>query len=203
MSLSTIWTRLFRRRAFKDLTPEDRSQIQEAFTHKGVKYFTFKDIFRLPTTRGLQALDYYDEFSMRCTKSYLTKVCEAFEVILSNPKKLDLITLATLVKHMRERIDMLPVPDHIYKLASVMFFDSTENPYFFDREYAQKKIDLWKKDPEVLDFFLRQPLKGLIPYLNLQEGSLHTFSVVTEAINKLHKQFLSEVLSRHDMKVDM
>lgn len=171
---------------------EHKEKIVEAFEYKGQKYYMFEDIFTIPSIRGLQALDYYDEFNMRCTKEFLIKYCEAVDTILSNTKRLDLTKLATITGYLKERLTMIPVPDHIFKLASVIFFDDTENPYFYDRKYAEKKIDHWKKDPEMINFFLRTPLKDLIPYLELQEQNLSTYSGIVKMVNDLH---LKEVLS--------
>src|SRR5688572_25875592 len=142
------------KKPFQNLRVQDKQKIVKAFVYQGKPYFMFEDIFSMPSIRGLQALDYYEEFNMRCTKEYLLRFSEAAEKILSNNKKIDLIGLAVLVKHLQERLKMIPVSDHIYKLASVVFFDESESPYTFDREHSKKKVELWKKDPEVLSFFL-------------------------------------------------
>jgi hypothetical protein len=163
------------RRPFKNLRLQDKQKIIKAFVYQGRSYFMFDDIFSIPSIRGLQALDYYEEFNMRCTKDYLIRWTESAEKILSDNKKINLIELATLVKHLQERLKMIPVSEHIFKIASVIFFDDSENPYVFDRKYNKKKIDLWKKDPEVLSFFLQTPLKDLIPYLDSQGASLATY----------------------------
>lgn len=182
---------------------EHKGKISEAFVYQGRTYYMFENIFLLPTIRGLQALDYYDEFSMRCTKEFLKAFCEAQKNILSNPKKLDLVQLAKLTNYLEERLNMIPVPDHIFRLASVMFFDSSENPLFFDRAYAEKKIELWKKDPEILAFFLRTPLKSLIPYLEWEQASSSIYSGIVEKVNQLHLKAVSSHLSAKDTKVAM
>jgi hypothetical protein len=186
------------RQPFKKIRVQDKQKIIKAFEYKGREYFMFEHIETIPSLRGLQALDYYEEFNMRCTKDYLTKFSEAGINILSNNKKIDLIALATLFKHLQERLTMIPVPDHIYKLASVIFFDDSENPYRFDRSYNKKKIDLWKKDPAVIGFFLQTPLKDLIPYLDSQKSNLQTYGGVVEELNIVH---LKEVLQHLSPKV--
>lgn len=163
----------------------------------------FDDVFTLPTVRGMQALDYYDEFAMRCTKDFLSAYCDAVEAILSNNKKLELTKLATITGYLRERLTMLPVPDHIYRLASVIFFDGTENPYFYDRKYAEQKIKLWKEDPDMLSFFLRTPLRDLIPFLGSHETSLSTYGGVIEMLNEFHLKEVLSVSSARNMKVVM
>ena len=191
------------KRPFKNLRLQDKQKIIKAFVYQGKSYFMFDDIFSIPSIRGLQALDYYEEFNMRCTKDYLTKWTEACEKILSNNKKLNLIELATLVKHLQERLKMIPVSDHIYKIASVIFFDDSENPYNFDREYNKKKIELWKKDPEVLSFFLQTPLRDLIPYLDSQGASLQTYSGVVKELNTIHFREVLKHLSPKVTTIDM
>ena len=191
------------RRPFKNLRVQDKQKIVKAFVYQGKDYFMFDDIFSIPSIRGLQALDYYEEFNMRCTKDYLIRWTEAAEKILSDNKKINLIELATLVKHLQERLKMIPVSEHIYKIASVVFFDDSENPYMFDRKYNKKKIDLWKKDPEVLSFFLQTPLRDLIPYLDSQGASLQTYSGVVKELNTIHFREVLKHLSPKIMTIDM
>jgi hypothetical protein len=191
------------RRPFKNLRLQDKQKIIKAFVYQGRSYFMFDDIFSIPSIRGLQALDYYEEFNMRCTKDYLIRWTESAEKILSDNKKINLIELATLVKHLQERLKMIPVSEHIFKIASVIFFDDSENPYVFDRKYNKKKIDLWKKDPEVLSFFLQTPLKDLIPYLDSQGASLATYSGVVKELNTIHFREVLKHLSPKITTIDM
>jgi hypothetical protein len=191
------------RKPFKSLRLQDKQKIIKAFVYQGKDYFMFDDIFSIPSIRGLQALDYYEEFNMRCTKDYLIRWTESAEKILSDNKKINLIELATLVKHLQERLKMIPVSEHIFKIASVIFFDDSENPYVFDRKYNKKKIDLWKKDPEVLSFFLQTPLKDLIPYLDSQGASLATYSGVVKELNTIHFREVLKHLSPKITTIDM
>lgn len=181
---------------------EHPGKIVEAFAYNGTTYFMFSDIFQLPAIRGLQALDVFDEFNMRCDKEFLLAFVKAQREILSNPKKLDLIKLATLTKFLEERLEMLPIPDHIYKLAAVIFFDSSENPFFYDHAYAAKKIDIWKKDPEILSFFLQTPIKDLVNCSSLEQVNLSTYSAVVDMVNKMHWSEVSSVLSAKDTRSD-
>jgi len=191
------------KRPFRNLRVQDKQKIVKAFVYQGRTYFMFDDIFSIPSIRGLQALDYYEEFNMRCTKDYLTRWVESAIKIISDNKKIDLIALGTLLKHLEERLKMIPVSDHIYKIASVIFFDDSENPYHFDRAYNKKKIDLWKKDPEVLGFFLQTPLKDLIPYLDSQKASLVTYSGVVKELNTIHFKEVLKHLSPKITTIDM
>jgi hypothetical protein len=203
MNPLNLLTNLFSAHRKPKFLRDNIGKITEAFEHRGEKYYMFDDIFQLPTDRALQALDYYEEFNMRCTKSYLKGFCEACEKIITNPKKIDLIQLGQLVRYLQERLEMIPVPDHIYRLASVVFFDKSESPYFYDRKYAQVKIAKWKEDPEMLAFFLRTPLKDLIPSLDSDGRNLSMYSEVVEQLNKMHHKAVLSLLSDKDMNIDM
>lgn len=168
----------------------------EAFRHDGTVYYHFTDSFKIPTGRALCALAIYSELQMRCTREYLEKHIKATELVLSDPKKISIQTIAVMNQNLKERLNLVPFPDHIYKLASVTFFDETESPYSYDFEYNKKKIDRWKKDPEMLDFFLRQQFSDLIPFSNTSKQNAGMYFQVSGEIDKMHQEFLAAQLSK-------
>jgi hypothetical protein len=60
---------------------------------------------------------------------------------------------------------MITDADLVYKLASVVFFDKSESPTHYEHGYNQKKIEHWKKNASMYDFFLQMPLQELVPFL--------------------------------------
>lgn len=171
-------------------------RVTEAFELKGVKYYSFDDAFKIPSARALSALTIYQEFEMRTDKDYLEKHVRAVEILLSDPKKISIKDIALLNNNLKERTRLAPMPEYIYKLASVVFFDDTESPYSYDYKYNAKKIAKWKEAGEVLDFFLNLPLKTLMPYLDTQDPNLKTYFQVAGQVDQLHRSDLQEILSR-------
>lgn len=169
----------------------------EAFRYRGKVYYHFADSFKGATARTICALAVYEELRMRCTAEYLKKHIEATRVLL-NPSngKIRLTDLALINNNLEERLNLAPFPDHVYKLASVIFFDETESPYTYDFVYNKKKIDLWKKDPEMLDFFLKMQFEDLMPYGNMPKESVKRYFTVTELIDRNHHQRLQDILSK-------
>lgn len=160
----------------------------EAFKHNGKSYFHFTDSFKMPAGRALCALAIYEELRMRCTREYLEKHIRATELILTAEKgKLDLNKLALINANLKERLNLAPFPDHIYKLASVTFFDETESPYSYDFSYNQKKIEEWKQDPGILDFFLQTQFKDLMPSTSSSGLSAQAYFNIAEQISKIHQ----------------
>lgn len=170
----------------------------EAFRHGGRIYYHFEDSFKVPAGRAICALAIYEELRMRCTADYLRKHIRATELLL-NPgpdKKIKLTELALINNNLKERLNLAPFPDHIYKLASVIFFDETESPFGYDFSYNKKKIELWKKDPEILNFFLTMQFSDLMPFGNISKERVKSYFEMTELIDKTHHQTLQAVLSK-------
>lgn len=183
------------RRKLKSFLVENQYKVVEAFRLEGVTYYMFEDQFNLPAGRGLCALTIYEEFNMRTTREYLEAHVRATELLLnSNPIKLTAI--AQINQNLKERLNLALFPDHIYKLASVVFFDETESYYNYNYAYNAKKIEKWKAAGGTLDFFLRTPLKDLIPSLKLPEQNAEHYFQTAEAVDHLHQQDLQEVLSK-------
>lgn len=169
--------------------------VKEAFVLSGTTYFMFDDAFRIPSGRAMAALTIYEELRMRCSQEYLEKHCKAMELLLSDPKKININAIAIINRNLKERLNLAPFPEHIYKLASVVFFDPSESPYSYDYGYNQKKIAKWKASEGTLDFFLKTQMSALIPSLTLLGDNAQTFFQVSEQVDKSHQTDLQEALS--------
>lgn len=173
---------------------DGKSKCIEAFTLEGTKYYCFEDPFNMPSGRAFTALAYYEEFRMRCNREYLLLHCKAVDKILSDPRKVNLTTIFEIHRNLKERIELIPIPDHIFKLASVVFFDESESPFNYDFAYGNKKIELWKKNPDILNFFLSTPLADLMPSLKSESTALKTFSPIAEKMTEIHLSRLQEIV---------
>lgn len=173
----------------------DEQRASEAFSFQGVTYFQFDDAFKMPAGRGLQALTIYEEFGMRVTAEYLDLHIRAMEKILSDPSRINIQAIAIINHNLKERRNLAMFPDHVYKLASVMFFDETESPYNYDPFYNQKKIEKWRQAEGTLDFFLKGPLNNLIPYMDMPADRVQMFFQTAEQIDQLHRSDLRDILS--------
>lgn len=96
---------------------------------------------------------------------------------------------------LNERLYLAFDMDLIYKLASVVFFDGTENPNIYEQKYGMQKIEKWKKFESVQDFFLRQPIKRLVPFLDGHEQHIQTYQEMVEQIKSEDTKEVLENLS--------
>lgn len=196
MKLRRVIKQLFRRKPkFKAFSNNEMAV--EAFRHNGKVYYHFADSFKIPAGRAICALAVYEELRMRCTADYLRLHIEATRQLL-NPAngKIRLTELAIINNNLQERLNLAPFPDHIYKLASVVFFDDTESPFSYDFVYNQKKIAEWKKDGEILNFFLTMQFSDLMPFGSMSKEHVQNYFATTELIDQIHQAKLQGVLSK-------
>jgi hypothetical protein len=184
------------KKKFKPYLLDGKYRIVPAFDHDGVKYLMFENPVEVPTARMLAAQAIYVEMEMRCDREYLELHTKAMDKILDDNKKgINIRYIALLNQNLRERLNLMPLPDFVFKLSSVIFFDETESPVSYDFSYNEKKIARWKKDPETLDFFLSRLATELIPSLKPAEKSTHMYFQVAEKIDRIHRDNLTKVLS--------
>jgi len=198
-----LFFNLFKRKP-KSYLLDDKYEIVPAFTWKGETYYMHRDPLTIQAGRGLNAMVFMEELMMRCDIRYLEDYTKAVDEIFSNPQKIDISKLVKLNMHLKERIHFLAaIPDHVYKMASVVFFTKHESPFRYDFKEGQRKIKEWKETPGMYDFFLQTPLKTLIPSLALPEQDSSSYLDLQERISELHLKELHQVFSRTESKTDI
>lgn len=188
--LQTLWLRLKSKISKPIFKLHTNHHVELAFICDGVEYFHFTDTFNMPCERGLDALAIYEEMNMRCTRDFLLAHTEAIDAVFKTKGSINLTDLMQLNNNLKERLKFIHHPDIIYKLASIMYFDKTENPYRYDNKYAGEKIKKWKKE-KMMDFFLSLPIENLIPSLKQSEED---FNLISEMVSKIDQQHLQKII---------
>lgn len=181
---------------FKSKLVDGKYKIVEAFVHDGTRYLMYENPVDVPVARMFAVNGIYAEMEMKTDKEYLELHCKAVDKVLNENKKgINVTYLAQLNMNLRDRLNLMPMPHFIYKLASAVFFDESESEVSYDWEYNQKKIAKWKADPQMLDFFLNRLASELIPSLGPLQGNTLINFQIAEKIDKIHRDNLTEVLS--------
>jgi len=182
----------------KSFLLDGKYEIVPAFEWNGETYYMHSDPLTTLAGRGLTSLVFMEELLMRCSVDYLKKHVEATNAIFSE-KKIDLAKIVRLNSNLEERINLLAaLPDHVYKMASVVFFTKNESAFKYDPIVGMKKIQAWREAPGMYDFFLQTPLKDLIPSLSLPNQDSKQYLEVLEKVNQFHLSFLQGILSSKD-----
>lgn len=197
----------------KEIFPNAQGIIEYAFT-LGVKdYFQFSDLNAVPCERGFQALSYYNEMEMRCTRQFLKAHQDARKIVNKDLKelctinqgKLNLFAMVEKIKEqekldmiMDERLEFLHEPEIFAKLLSVVFFDENENPHRYDYSYAAKKAEIFLKaqtESNNLDFFLSAPIVKYQPYIASLSSDFPEYCRTVIAITTEHLKSIFTMLS--------
>lgn len=171
------------------------------FTLDGLRHYRYKDISKTNCQRMFAANDYYNELSMRCSREYLLEHAKAMDVILSD-KSIDIQKISQLNLQLKERLDMIHESDMIYKIASVIIFDTNENPYDYDFKYGQEKIKRFKKKAQSDPMFLIRLFKITVGSPDMSDKDLLMYMEVGSKINQEHLEVISTIMSRNIKTTD-
>ncbi len=161
--------------------------IKLSFSLGGIDYYEFdEDVFFLPFQRGLAAVAHTKIFQCGVDRDYMLWHVGEFEKIFKDAKQFDLGRMAVLNAQLKERLQFIFNEDLVYERAAIVYFDETENPYKYSEAYGRKKIAFWKKNEAVESFFLRQPIKKLIPFLKEQDENILNYLQVAQKIKEKH-----------------
>lgn len=178
---------------FTRFPKEIKYPIEEAFTMNGRTFYKYSDPFNVPYERGLKAVVFYEEARMKITYEYLIEHTKAIKKIYSKPK-IDIFKANELNDILIERLTWHFDTEILYKLASIVYFEKSENPTTYDFKYNAEKIEFWKKHKTIEDFFLQTPLLELLPYLKDLDMNLTTYSEITKAMNQEHLEKVSSIV---------
>lgn len=203
--LKRLYKKLFQRKP-KSILLDNTFRIIPAFELKGEVYYMHEDPLNTVTGRGLTAMQVMEEMLMRCSINYLKAHVEACDKIFSDPQRINLPMLIKLNNNLKERISFLvALPEHVYKMASIVFFTKQESPYKYDQAFNAKKILEWTKTDGMYDFFLQTPLKTLLPFLELPEDRNNSsyYLEVQKKINQLHLKEVAGMISKQVSTIDI
>lgn len=154
-------------------------KIEFVFASGGVNYFRIVSPLNLPYERFYAALDIYDELEFGLNPGVLMKSIQALQAICTNPKIKTIekmkMEVGILAHGIQERINIHHQLSTHMKLATVRYFDETENIFTYDHAYNQKKIQHWASNHDVQDFFFMQPIQNFVPDLTGFQENLATY----------------------------
>lgn len=185
----------------KEVFPNALSIIEYAFNIENIQYFQFQDFNQTPMNRAFNALSFFNELDRRCTREFLQAHCAAVDNLINDTKAIKLTEIVKLNLQLKERLDFLFEPDIAYKLCSVVFFDSTENPHRYEYKKGLEKAAIFRDCP-IEDFFLSQPISRFVPPMILSTNDFQTSCEVLTKITKQQLANISTMLSDQQMKTD-
>lgn len=157
--------------------PDLSDKTELAFEAGLIKFYRFKEEYRMPIGRYKYVYKRFKEADMRMSveaiKAYLKQMKECLE---GGPKKnnVSLSTAFRIIYNMETWLTIPFAPEAIKRLSAVVYFTDSEDLSTFDEKYGQWKIDLWEKH-NTHDFFLNRPISELLNLNNLSITSLEEY----------------------------
>lgn len=182
----------------KDWLPPafEGKKIQFAFAdEEGVRYYCFANDAEMACVRAMYAMEFYNELEMKVDRAYLVEFVSIMKQFLSADVKTGKISLQNAlwqISDLEARLAYLCHPDLPYKLASVKYFTKEEDPFDYDMAVGLKKIERWKKQKTLRDFFFSSAIPDLLPRLEALGTNLETYLKGLEA---KELRYLERVLS--------
>jgi hypothetical protein len=154
----------------------------------GVQYWEFVQVADMPETRRTHYSYLREEMIMGIDREMQYRIIESMRKALAAGE----VPRATTVLYMWEdTLKNITTVENLYNLASLMYFDAQEDISKYDLDYANQKIEKFKKLPRAF-FFNRLLREGL----KVTGESLHSDmdQLLRESGAKLNafKQMLSE-----------
>jgi hypothetical protein len=164
-------------------SPEFAPMVEEAFTCGTRRFYRFKEEYRMPSGRYKYYYASLREVDLRASLSVLTSYIDAFKNILNGGKKgtVSMGSLWELVLNLESRTKLAFEPMGVKNLASVAYFDETEDLTTFDQNYGKQKIKLWEEH-NIHDFFLTRPIGELLNLSGISIQSLQDYLNQAEEI---------------------
>lgn len=147
------------------------TMIVPAFISGGIQYFMHIEIAGMAAGRAFSAIQFNEEHEMKVDKPYLDAFIKSSKEALNANDK---VLAGHYLKVLEQRQKFIIEPDILYKLASVVFFDESENPFSYDPTYGAAKVEKWKEE-EVEHFFYGTPMRAYLPSLATFESGLGSY----------------------------
>lgn len=104
-------------------------------------------------------------------KEYIKKITAAIDLTQG---QINLGNALELLSHMKHLTELAFEPDTMYRLASVIYFDDTEDLRTWDKKHNEEKITAWKENG-TLDFFYSKPFSELTGLNGISETAIRDY----------------------------
>ncbi len=160
-----------------------KHQVEVAFEVKGRKFYRFKKELQLPAGRYKYIYSMLREADLRMNLQTLKDYVTEFKTILNGgPKKeIQIGELWKLINNLESRISLAFEPETVERLASVVYFDDTEDLSTWDKKYGAQKIAFWKANRD-MGFFLTSPMAELLGLKDISIESLEEYIQTAQGV---------------------
>ena len=176
--------------------------IEKAFKSGNVQYYKFIDDKNLPAGRYKYVYAALKEADLRMTLETLQEFIKIIKTALEGGMKKQSINLESIwraVINMESRIALGFEPASVKRLASILYFDETEDLTTYNRMHGLKKCEHWERN-NTIDFFLTKPIVELFGLRGISQTSLEGYIQEREEIIQLLTEDLQTLSSENSLE---
>jgi hypothetical protein len=146
------------------------------FIVNGKQYYRFVKETNMKWGRYMYLQTFLHEQGLRLDTELLGGYMNLMEKALNGSinKGIELGQCFKIIGQIRSRLELAFEAETTYRLASVIYFDDTEDLYGYDKSYNDKKIAAWK-EAKCVDFFYTRPMSELLGLSDLSPQDLVTY----------------------------
>jgi hypothetical protein len=138
-------------------------------------YYRFKESHFMPVGRFKFAEAFLYESELRMDLKTLNGYMDELAKNIDGSKgQINIEKCFQVIWSIRSRCKLAFSPEIIERLASVVYFDDTEDLSDLDHDYAAQKVKFWKEH-DCISFFLTKPIIDLLNLQGYSETSFQTF----------------------------
>lgn len=155
--------------------PDVKDSVEVAFSCAGKDFYRFKDEREIPAGRYVHIDAFLKEHEIRMDLETLKGYIQLIKDELNAKQgEISWHNVNVIVYKMETRTNLAWNMDTIKRLASVVYFDKSEDLRSYDEDHGKKKIALWDKENNV-DFFLKTPIAELLGLQGITETFLRNY----------------------------
>lgn len=155
--------------------PDYYEHVERAFAANGKTYYNFKNDTQIRTGRYMVIQNFLQEVNYRMDsdrlKLYIKKITEEID---GTKKSINIGNAIVYLNQMKNLTELAFEPDTVYRLASAVYFDDSEDLRTWEKKHNDLKIAGWKENG-TLDFFYKRPFAELIGLKDISETVIQDY----------------------------
>lgn len=172
-ALLRFFRRLFSKKDFPNVYhPDFRDKVEPVFVSRGVQYYRMKKGTQIPYGRYKRMQEFFLEYDLRMKlETFIAYLDETLKHLSGGAGTVRIDKAVENLLKMKARAELAFSPQQAYNLATIEYFDDTENLYGYDEYHNRKKKKAWMEDKKI-DFFYMRPLDELLGLSGYSEAAL-------------------------------
>lgn len=173
--------------------PELFDKVEASFKAGGKQYYTFKKDTTIRYGRYLILQAFLQEVNFRMSTDTLKNYIKVItEQINGSKGTINIGNALEYLGHMKNLTELAFEPDTVYRLASCLFFDDSEDLRTWDKTHNEEKIRAWRA-LGTLDFFYDKLFQELTGLKSISQTAITDY---LEKVGDLKKSYDSAILSQ-------